>query len=207
MCVAGFSVQHFSLYFGSEDEKLATPHCFRLLWQVWLPTKTNAELDVISSFQFTTPAVSLSTQGAEQGLSLPLEPPVFGTCPLLENLLSLSTFLLLAEHPKGQRAETSKNLLSFPFHQAKVFILLSLLPTLPNPSLQHYFFLKLKLYKGGRRGEKSQKGGYLQAASVLKPFQGAQKAGLFAWKVLATWVYPVDCPNRLCWIVSVCPSR
>lgn len=140
---------------------------------------------MISSFQFTTPAVSLSTQGAEQGLSLPLEPPVSGTCPLLENLLSLSTFLLLAEIQKDRELRPQRTYLVS--HSTKprflFFYLFSLLsPTLYSSTISFWSLGFIKEEEGGG----SQKGGYLQAASVLKPFQGVQKAGLFAWKVLAT---------------------
>lgn len=181
MCVAGFSVQHFSLYFGSEDEKLATPHCFRLLWQVWVPTKKNAELDMISSFQFTTPAVSLSTQGAEQGLSLPLEPPVSGTCPLLENLLSLSTFLLLAEIQKDRELRPQRTYLVS--HSTKprflFFYLFSLLsPTLYSSTISFWSLGFIKEEEGG--GE--PKRGLSPSSFCSQAFPGSPKGWLICLK-------------------------
>lgn len=188
----------FSLYPKSEDVEQANPHLFRLPWQVFvtLPMKKNKELDIINLGQFATPC--WGARGfPEHRPYLPREPPISVTSSLLKNLLFSSNLHAWPEHPKGQRVETSKNLWSFPPHQANAFTLLSLPPAAPNPSLQHDLLVKLKfLWNKARKGVIAKQ---LLFSSLFRD-QGTEEAGSLAWKVLAALGVSSDCPDRMCWI-------
>lgn len=96
---------------------------------------------MISLGQFATPC---SLPRALPGPHLPGEPPISETPSLPENTLPSSSLYVWPEHPKAN-TEASKNSHRFLPHRAKAFSLSSPPPTPLNPSLQHSFFVKLKL--------------------------------------------------------------